>query len=138
MLREIAPASDAFATFVRALSEADLPTDDLMSEPFRYFSADDMAWGGIGAGVDALLRSLVVLPTARNQGYGVVVTEALARQARADGVERLWLLTTTAAPFFAKLGWRRADRALAPSAIAQSRQFADVCPASAVLMVRDL
>ena len=77
-------------------------------------------------------------PKARNRGYGALVTNALAAQARANGVARLWLLTTDASAFFARLGWREADRAGAPSLIAASRQFSDLCPASATLMVRAL
>lgn len=137
-MREITPGSAPFASFLAALEQAGLPTDDLTSEPFRYFVLDDAAWGGIGAGADALIRSIVVTPEARAHGFGTKITEALVHRARADGVERLWLLTTNASPFFAKLGWREAERSAAPGAIARSRQFAEVCPASAILMVRTL
>ena len=138
MLREIQPGSSAFELFLGALANAELPTDDLASEPFRYFTADDLAWGGFGAGPDALIRSIVVSPQARSRGFGVLVTQALARQAREAGVERLWLLTTSAAPFFERLGWASADRTQAPEAITRSQQFSGVCPASATLMVRAL
>jgi GNAT superfamily N-acetyltransferase len=138
MLREIQPGSSAFGRFVEALGSAGLPTDDLTSEPIRYFTADDMAWGGFGVGPDALIRSVVVLPQARSRGFGVLLTEALVRQAREAGVERLWLLTTSAALFFERLGWVSVDRADAPEAITRSRQFSGVCPASATLMVRSL
>ena len=138
MWREVEPGSAAFKHFTAALAEADLPTDDLTAEPFRYFTADDVAWGGIGVGADALIRSVVVLPQARHSGYGVAVAEGLVREARQAGIERLWLLTTSGAPFFERLGWRGADRSAAPSAITQSRQFNDLCPASATLMVRAL
>jgi amino-acid N-acetyltransferase len=138
MLREIEPGSADFEPFLSALQDADMPTDDLTSEPFRYFTADDMAWGGVGEGPDALMRSIVVKPEARSRGLGVAVTEGLVLQARGAGVERMWLLTTSAAPFFERLGWRAADRSQAPPAIAQSRQFSGLCPASATLMVRVL
>ena len=138
MLREIQPGSSAFERFVAALAKAELPTDDLASEQFRYFTADDLAWGGFGAGADALIRSVVVLPQARSRGFGALVTEALVRQAREAGVERLWLLTTSAAPFFEKLGWASAERAQAPDTITRSHQFSSLCPASATLMVRAL
>ena len=138
MLREIEPGSSDFERFITALETADLPTGDLTSEPFRYFTLDNEAWGGIGAGPDALIRSIVVGQDARGRCLGVTITESLAQQARDAGVERLWLLTTSASPFFEKLGWRHADRALAPSAIAQSKQFAGLCPASAAFMVRAL
>lgn len=138
MLREIEPGSAAFEYFTAALEGAGLPTDDLTSEPFRYFTVDELAWGGIGAGSDALIRSIVVLPQARGRGLGAILADGLAQQARSAGVQRLWLLTTSAAPFFEKLGWRAADRTLAPQVIAKSQQFSSLCPASATLMARTL
>ena len=138
MLREIEPGDASFKRFVESLKAANLPTDDLTSEPFRYFTAGDLAWGGVGVGSDALLRSVVVAPNARGRGFGVAVVEDLSQRAKQAGVERLWLLTTSAAPFFRKLGWRIANRAEAPVAIAQSRQFTDLCPASATFMALTL
>lgn len=138
MLREIAPGSPDFAAFVDALTAAKLPTEDLTAEPFRYFTADDVAWGGIGVGADALLRSIIVKQGARNCGCGARITQALAQEAKGSGVARLWLMTTDAAEFFERLGWRIMDRASAPVSIARSRQFSSLCPASAILMVREL
>ncbi len=138
MLREIEPGSPSFEPFVASLEAANLPTDDLTSEPFRYFTIDDVAWGGVGAGADALIRSILVLPAARGRGFGAVVVQGLIAQAKQHGAERLWLLTTDASPFFEKLGWRTADRSEAPAAIAQSRQFSGLCPASATLMALTL
>jgi GNAT superfamily N-acetyltransferase len=138
MLRELKPGGADFERFVAALEAAALPTDDLTSELFRYFTADDLAWGGLSAGPDAMLRSIVVLPDARGRGLGVIVTKGLIQHAQQAGAERLWLLTTSASPFFAKLGWRSADRAAAPAVIAQSRQFSELCPASATLMMLTL
>lgn len=62
---------------------------------------------------------------------------ALLRLAEA-GVTDAWLLTTTIAPLAEKLGFRRVDRALAPTEIQASRQFAALCPSSAILMHRSL
>ena len=138
MLREMAPGSMAFAAFKEALTAANLPTQDLHSEPFRYFAWNDAAWGGVGVGDDALLRSIIVPPEARGRGLGVALTQALAAHAAEQGTGRLWLLTTSAAPFFEKLGWRVAAREKAPEAISRSQQFSALCPASATLMVRAL
>ena len=63
--------------------------------------------------------------------------EAEARAAAA-GAKRVFLLTETAEELFARRGYRRLDRAAAPPEVAASREFALVCPASAVLMVREL
>lgn len=138
MLRSIEPDGADFCAFEEALIAADLPTEDLLSEPFNYFCVDDLAWGGFGNGADALVRSVVVSPDARGRGFGVAVVGALVERARAQGVERLWLLTTDASAFFAHLGWEEAERESAPPMIAASRQFSELCPASSILMVRAL
>lgn len=126
------------AAFADALAAADLPVEDL-DLGGRYFAleveGEAVAFGGLeGEGPDQLLRSVVVAPSRRGEGLGARMVEALA--ASADGAERLWLLTTTAERFFAGLGWQAVDRAEAPPAIAASREFAALCPASAVLMRR--
>jgi GNAT superfamily N-acetyltransferase len=139
MLSEIEPNdAEIMLSLAGTLSAAGLPTDDLGAEPYRYFAWGDEAWGGLGAGEDALLRSVVVRPEARGRGVGTALVEALVAAARQQGTQRLWLLTTDAAPFFGRLGWRAADRSEAPAAIASARQFTELCPASASLMVRIL
>jgi len=50
----------------------------------------------------------------------------------------LHMLTTTALNFFTKLGYRPADRGMAPLAIATTRQFTSLCPASAHYLVKTL
>lgn len=126
-----------------ALEAAHLPTDDL-TEPDRFFfllSDEDGPIGFIGlegAGPDRLLRSLVVLPDRKRKGHGgllVAHIEAFARQA---GVERLHLLTTTAADFFSVRSYWPADRANGPAAISGTAQFASLCPASAAYLVKEL
>jgi amino-acid N-acetyltransferase len=138
MLRDIAPGTPAFEAFTAALSAANLPTEDLLAAPVRYVCLDDVAWGGAGAERDALIRSIVVSAEARGKGYGAAIVHALAERAKRSGVERLWLLTTDAAPFFERLDWRVAERSAAPPDIAALRQFSELCPASSTLMVRSL
>jgi amino-acid N-acetyltransferase len=128
--------------FLAALEAAGLPTDDLDGGGRFFAAAVDgrpVAFGGLeGAGPDQLLRSVVVPAGLRGGGHGRRLAEALTRQAGLDGAERLWLLTTSADPFFARLGWQATDRASAPEVIRASRQFSELCPASAVLMRRPL
>lgn len=131
-----------YAAFVGALTIASLPTDDL-EESGRYYALDDdrqlVGFGGLeGSGPDQMIRSVVIPLRLRGRGYGQGVVDGLIRRAVADGVERLWLLTTSAGPFFSRLGWRAEDRARAPEAVRTSRQFSGLCPASAVLMCRHL
>jgi amino-acid N-acetyltransferase len=84
----------------------------------------------------ALLRSLVVEPAHRGSGDGVALVAAAEEHARHHGVRQIYLLTTTAAPFFARLGWRDADRDGAPDAIRRTREFSGLCPSTASFMVK--
>lgn len=86
----------------------------------------------------ALLRSLAVATDARGQGLGKKLVAFAERQAREAGVKRLYLLTTTAADFFSKLGYAAADRADAPPAIRETAEFAGLCPATSAFMVKNL
>jgi amino-acid N-acetyltransferase len=141
-VRPLAPGDQDHAALVAALTAARLPTNDL-GEGGRFYVLHDggepLAFGGLdGNGADVMLRSVVVPEGTRGQGHGRTMVCALVEQAQRDGVERLWLLTTTAAPFFAGLGWTATDRADAPAAVRESQQFRGLCPASAVLMCRTL
>ena len=123
----------------RALADAALPHDDLHEPGRRFYRLDDagrtLGWAGLEIeGVEALLRSVVVL--GRGQGTGRDLVALVCGEARRLGVERLWLLTTTAAPFFAKVGFTEAARDAAPAPIRATREFRDICPASATCMVR--
>jgi len=86
----------------------------------------------------ALLRSVAVETTAQGQGLGRRLAEAAVTLARESGVERLFLLTETAAPFFARLGYSPVERSAVPADLLASPEFASLCPASAQAMVRDL
>lgn len=99
---------------------------------------------GQGPGAEGLLRSVVVAPEARGRGLGAALVRERAAWAGARGLPRLWLLTTTAAPYFQGLqgfqgpGFEPASRAAAPPALQASAEFAGVCPASAACLVVDL
>lgn len=125
-----------------ALSAAGLPTDDIGGPDQMFFSLsdDDGLIGFIGRegdGADRLLRSLVVLPTRRGQGYGRLLVERL--EGAADGaVDRLHLLTNGTAEFFRAIGYVDADRDRAPAFIAATVQFTSLCGPRATYLVKDL
>ena len=135
----ITPNHSLWPEFKRALEGASLPSADL-GDPQQYFFAftsggAPCAFGGVFlSGTDALLRSVVVMPDSRGLGSGARVVAMLARWAKAQGVKRLWLLTTDADGFFELQGFSRMDRLAAPPAIAATREFSALCPSSAVLM----
>ncbi|NID14509.1 hypothetical protein [Luteibacter yeojuensis] len=57
---------------------------------------------------------------------------------RRPGFAKLFLLTTTATDYFVERGYRRVDREEVPADIRSTRQFAGLCPASALVMVKEL
>lgn len=122
------------------LKGAGLPFGDV-EEPGRLFYRLDLAgapvgWAGLEPyGADALLRSVVVLDHIRGRQHGRLLVSAMAAEAQRLGAERLWLLTTSAAGFFSKLGFDTATRQAAPPRIQASAEFASFCPASAICMV---
>lgn len=140
----IAPlAPDAAA---RGLLQAcGLPHEDLEQEVrlqglqlYGYTIGDTLA-GMVGlevCGDAALLRSLAVAPDFRKLWLGIALMAHAERQADAQDVREIWLLTTTAPGFFEKLGYRRADRAEAPEAIRATSQFRGACPATATACVK--
>ncbi|WP_420023800.1 arsenic resistance N-acetyltransferase ArsN2 [Cereibacter azotoformans] len=131
------PVAGNDPALIAALTAAGLPTDDL-TEPgrgfFAYRSGDRPAgFGGIERhGAHALLRSIVVPEGRRGEGLGGAILAHLMTEA--TGAAAVWLLTTTAAPFFARHGFRTVPRGNAPAEILATRQAAAICPASATLM----
>ena len=98
-------------------------------------AAGTLGWAALErSGEAALLRSVLIVEYRRGEGAGTDLLGRIVGAARADGVRRLWLLTETAAPFFAGLGFVRADRESAPAAIRAGAEFARLCPASAECM----
>jgi amino-acid N-acetyltransferase len=83
----------------------------------------------------ALLRSVAVTGALRGQGLGDRLLDAIRFKARAEGVAALYLLTTTAAPFFRNRGFQQIERSNAPDVLTASREFQGICPASATMMM---
>jgi amino-acid N-acetyltransferase len=75
-----------------------------------------------------------VAPSHRGTGLGIRLTENRIAWAREQHLEALYLLTTTAAPFFQRFGFGEVPRASAPAAVQVSREFASACPDSATCM----
>ena len=126
------------------LESADLPTMDLdraLLEHFFFIGTASAPIGLVGlevCGEHALLRSLVVAPSARTGGAGTALVERAEAHARSQGVRNVYLLTTSAEDFFARRGYVRVGRETAPESIRSTHEFADICPASSAFMVKDL
>jgi amino-acid N-acetyltransferase len=128
----------------RLLGEAKLPAGDLTErhmEGFFACGAADAPDGVVGVelhGRDALLRSLAVEPAARGRGCGRALVARAERHAGEHGAQRIYLLTTSAADFFARLGYKRVEREQAPAGIRETSEFSVLCPASSVLMMKEM
>ena len=84
----------------------------------------------------ALLRSLAVSPRHQRTGMGGQLLRHAERVAAEHGVDSLYLLTTTAERYFHSHGYAPADRQDTPAAIAGTRQFTGLCPATAAFLVK--
>jgi amino-acid N-acetyltransferase len=126
------------------LADANLPTEGVSAGCGRFLVAVDPTGrvrGGVGLEgdpPDGLLRSLVVEHDCRGTGAGFLLLQAAETAAIASGFERLYLLTTTAALYFDRHGYRRIARDEAPPTIRQTREFTRLCPATAEAMYKKL
>lgn len=86
----------------------------------------------------AALRSLAVAPAARDRGLGRQLCERVVREAQARDLTELWLLTTSAAAYFARLGFEVVARERTHDAVRRTAQFTTLCPSTAIVMQRSL
>ncbi len=86
-------------------------------------------------GAFGLLRSVAVVPALRGGGVGRALVADRLAAARAMGLAAVYLLTTTAADYFRRLGFAPAPREEAPHNLAASPEFSGACPTSAKCMV---
>ena len=128
----------------QVLLDCGLPGEDITPDHLDHFlilrDAERIA-GVVGLeifGKFALLRSLAIAPSKRNKGFATQLTKRAEAYARSKRVGTLYLLTLTAQGFFSKQGYQKTDRNLVPTVLQQTAEFKNLCPASAVCMVKSL
>jgi amino-acid N-acetyltransferase len=132
------------ADITTLLEDASLPVADVTVALLSHYLVAEDARGIVGCigleryGGDGLLRSLAVASSARRTGLGIELVHSIEQRASAVGISTLWLLTTTASAYFSGLGYSVVDRHNAPQGLRCSTQFAQLCPASAVCMLKKL
>jgi amino-acid N-acetyltransferase len=84
--------------------------------------------------VVALIRSVAIVPEYRSQGLGRRIVRQLLDRLASRGLREFYLLTTTAADYFRKRGFKPVDRDEVPPQLLSSREFQDACPSDAVCM----
>lgn len=117
-----------------------LPTEDCAEQAGNFhalFEAGQLiAAGGLEpAGDYALLRSVVVDARYRGRGLGLQMTDYLLQLARRRSLSAVYLLTETAGAYFVNSGFTEIGRDEVPAAIAETRQFASLCPDNATCLV---
>lgn len=138
------PATEADRpAIIDLLTQADLLTDDLPANlgTFTLACADGQLVGVAGVemlGKYGLLRSVAVLPAYKGQQIGNQLVDVSILTARNQSVSAIYLITTTADRYFERLGFARVERSNVPDVIAQTQQFSNLCPASAVVMKKML
>lgn len=136
-------ADDDLPAVQALLDDAALPTAGLMEVPTSLFvlrDGDEMV--GAAAlerhGGDGLVRSVVVAAGRRGAGLGRLLVDAVEDEAAVLGLATLYLLTETAAPFFARRGYAAMDRGSAPAAVAAAVEWSVACGDTAVAMRKGL
>lgn len=127
----------------KLLNDNGLPAQDINDKIDCLFMAyHDSELVGIGGleihGRHGLLRSLVTPDKFRGGGYGKVITRKLLEYAINMNLTEVYLLTTTAAKFFEKIGFIHIERSSVPELIAGTTEFTSFCPKSAVCMMKRL
>ncbi len=123
------------------LSTSDLPIDGVRENFSTFVVAEERGTvaGAIGIekfGSFGLLRSAVVSSENRGNGIGTRLVEQILERAEEEGIEELYLLTTTADKYFPRFGFTLTTRAAVPPAVKASAEFQGACPDTAIVMTR--
>jgi amino-acid N-acetyltransferase len=120
--------------------DAGLPLDglgDVATDLFIAFDGEDLV--GVAAlelhGPHALLRSVAVVSNRRGEGIGSLLVDAAEAYAAETGIDGIYLLTDTAAAFFAERGYQVIARDAGPAPVMSSVEWAVACGDTAVPMV---
>ncbi len=122
-------AYDDWPKIKTLLRESGLPHEDIKTARLKHFLVvrdGERIAGVVGIelyGSAALLRSLAVSPGYRRFGFASRLLAGIEEYARKKHVEAIYLLTMTAAGFFEKKGYRKADRKNVPEAIRATTEF---------------
>jgi amino-acid N-acetyltransferase len=125
------------------LQQSGLPTAAVGAWLSHFLVADSegevVAVAGLESyGPSALLRSVAVNSAWRGSGLARQLIDRLLAEAQQQGVDDIYLLTTTAEHYFPRLGFACCTRDDVPGPVQESVEFREACPASAVVMRRTL
>lgn len=139
----IVPASqNSFSVAIDLLKKNNLPTEDINPGTQLFvMEEDDSVVATVAVEYDydtALLRSLSVSQEKRNSGIGIMLVEFIEDYVQKQGVQTIYLLTTTAEDFFLKRGYQTTDRKAVPGFIKNTSEYSTVCSSSSTVMKKML
>ena len=139
----IVPASqNSFSAAIELLKKNNLPTEDINPGTQLFvIEENDSVIGTVAVEYNfdvALLRSLSVCEQKRNSGIGQMLVAFIENYVQKQGVQSIYLLTTTAEAFFSKKGYESVDRNVVPDFIKNTKEFSIICSASSTLMKKEL
>src|ERR1700730_15811492 len=113
------------AALVRAGRPAgDVGAPSLLAGRFETYEDVPVGFGCLEIyGDDALLRAVVTLPPLRLIGLGAAIVDVLEAEVRARRCRAIYLLTTSEADFFGRLGYAPCARSDLPEEIRATRQI---------------
>lgn len=126
---------------IELLKHWNLPHSDLSNPHVQLYSLkDETGLKGTGGleiyGENALIRSVAISEESIGQGIGRIICDQLEQIAAKLGVKTLYLLTTSAASFFEHRGYIVISRDQFPDVIKNTSQFSELCPISAICMMK--
>ena len=141
LIQSATPASRP--AIIRLLEASKLPVEDLTPELSNFYIAtDDDKLAGVAGleihGEYGLLRSLVVAPDYRNQKIADQLIRKLETTAKQMKLTTIYLLTETAPKYFSSKGFQTIHRNEVPPVLQQSSEFSHVCPASSIVMKKNV
>ncbi len=148
-------STTANAVTIRKAGDADLPAIETLLidshlptvgvkdalDGFLVAEVDRRIVGVVGmehCGEYGLLRSTAVAPEWRGRHVAKQLVDRIIASAESQGVQALYLLTTTAEHYFPSFGFRVTSRETVPADVRATEEFRDACPASATVMCRPL
>lgn len=139
----IVPASqNSFTAAIDLLKKNSLPTEDIDPGTQLFVVEEgDKVIATVAVEYDydnALLRSLSVSQEKRKTGIGAELVNFIEGYVQKQGVQNIFLLTTTAAEFFSKRGYKIIDRSNLPEFIKNTKEYSVFCASSSALMKKNL
>lgn len=129
------------AAVLELLRECDLPAADLGLQFGAQYVVAQTPQGSLiaVAGIEeygrcGLLRSVAVAGPWRGLGLGEQLSRERLAWAQRNGLEEVFLLTTTAAGYWPRFGFQEVSRDSVPEALQASAEWRGACPASATVM----